>query len=193
MEELGLIAKNVRFWMDSRQIGQKALALKAGVNETYVRDILRGRSLNPTESRLRKVADALDCRVSDLTGDFEENGAVTNLEAIGRRVAKLRRDANLTQDELDDIIGVARGTIGSIETGGNRGGIVTTIAIADYFKVPMDWLLCREVPPGGPFVGEFIENRNELAIVAFWRGLTPEEQVAAAKMLRIPDIGQARA
>lgn len=124
---------------------------------------------------------------------IRQNGPVTNLKAIGRRVAKLRRAAKLTQDELADIIGVARGTIGSIETGGNRGGIVTTIAIADHFKVPMDYLLCREVPPGGPLLGEFIESPNELAVIAFWRSLTPEERAAAVKMLHIPDVGQARA
>lgn len=118
---------------------------------------------------------------------------VTNLKAIGRQVAKLRREARLTQDELADIIGVARGTIGSIETGGNRGGIVTTIAIADYFKVPMDWLLCREVPPGGPIVGQFINDPDELAWNAFWRGLSPEMRNAATTMLRVPGIGQERA
>lgn len=118
---------------------------------------------------------------------------MTNLKAIGRRVVELRRGADLTQVALADIIGVARGTIGSIETGGNRGGIVTTIAIADYFKVPMDWLLCREVPPGGPLVGQFVDRPDELAWLAFWRGLTPAERAAAVKMLRVPDDGRARA
>jgi transcriptional regulator with XRE-family HTH domain len=113
---------------------------------------------------------------------------LTNLEAIGRRVAELRRRTGLTQDDLADIIGLARGTIGSIETGGNRGGIVTMIAIADYFAVPMDWLLCRSVPPSGPLVGQFIDSLDELAWVAFWRGLNASERAAALKMFRVPDI-----
>jgi transcriptional regulator with XRE-family HTH domain len=59
--------------MEFRGFGQKALALKAKLNETYVRDILKGKSRNPTQSRLRKVAEALDCSVEDLTGDATES------------------------------------------------------------------------------------------------------------------------
>lgn len=115
-----------------------------------------------------------------------QNVRMTNLKAIGRRVAELRNKAGLTQEELADTIGVARGTLGSIETGGGRGGIVTTIAIADHFKVPMDWLLCREVPAGGPLVGQFVDRPDELAWLALWRGLSPVEQSAAQKMFRVP-------
>lgn len=74
MEDDGPLAKNVRIWMDFRDIGQKALSLKAGLNETYVRDILKGRSRNPTQSRLAKLAGALDCSVEDLTGAVSESG-----------------------------------------------------------------------------------------------------------------------
>jgi transcriptional regulator with XRE-family HTH domain len=112
---------------------------------------------------------------------------MTNLKAIGRRVAELRIKAGLTQEELADAVGVARGTLGSIETGGGRAGIETTIAIADHFKVPMDWLLCREVPTGGPLIGQFVDDPEELAWLAFWRGLTADERAAAAKMFRLPD------
>lgn len=66
------------------------------------------------------------------------------LKAIGSRIAGLRHQARLTQQELADIIGVARATIATIETGAERAGVVTTLAIADYFRVSMDWLLCRE-------------------------------------------------
>jgi hypothetical protein len=32
------------------------------------------------------------------------------------------------------------------------------------------WLLCREVPPGGPLTGEFINDPDEkLAWLPFWR------------------------
>jgi transcriptional regulator with XRE-family HTH domain len=58
--------------MDYRGFGQKALALKAEQNETYVRDILVGKSRNPTHSRLIKIAKALDCSIEDLTGDVAD-------------------------------------------------------------------------------------------------------------------------
>jgi transcriptional regulator with XRE-family HTH domain len=112
---------------------------------------------------------------------------VSNLRAIGRRIADLRRRSGLTQEELADLIGVARGTIAAIETGADRGGIVTTIAIADYFKVPSDWLLCRTVPPGGPLLGHFVDRDDELALLVWWRDLSPAERTAAVKILRMPD------
>jgi transcriptional regulator with XRE-family HTH domain len=117
-----------------------------------------------------------------------QNTAMGKLKDIGRRVAELRRDAGLTQEALAADIGLGRGTLAGIETGGDRGGILSMVAIADYFKVPMDWLLCRGVPPGGPLVGQFIDDPDELAWVAFWRGLTPVERAAALKMLRVPDV-----
>jgi hypothetical protein len=57
----------------------------------------------------------------------------------------------------------------------------------------MDWLLCRIVPPGGPLAGQFIDDGDELAWLAFWRGLTPVERAAALKMLRVPEIDRAGA
>lgn len=69
------------------------------------------------------------------------------LKAIGSRIAGLRHQARLTQQELADIIGVARATIATVETGDSRAGVVTTLAVADYFRVSMDWLLCREALP----------------------------------------------
>lgn len=73
MEDPGPVARNLRIWMEFRGFGQKALARKAGLNETYVRDILKGKSRNPTQSRLSKLAIALDCSVNDLTGDGAES------------------------------------------------------------------------------------------------------------------------
>ena len=52
--------------MEEQGIGQKALALKAGLNETYVRDILKARSRHPHAAKLAMIADALGCRASDL-------------------------------------------------------------------------------------------------------------------------------
>jgi transcriptional regulator with XRE-family HTH domain len=71
--------------------------------------------------------------------------AANKLKAVGARIADLRHQARLTQDELANIIGVARATLATIETGRNRAGAETTLAIADYFRVSMDWLLCREM------------------------------------------------
>ncbi|WP_158258352.1 helix-turn-helix domain-containing protein [Rhodopila globiformis] len=47
-------------------MGQTALALKAGLNETYVRDLFKGRSLNPRTEQLKKLANALGCNMPEL-------------------------------------------------------------------------------------------------------------------------------
>jgi transcriptional regulator with XRE-family HTH domain len=47
---------------------QKSLARFAGLNETAVRDILKGRSKNPRLDTLEALARALDCTVVQLAG-----------------------------------------------------------------------------------------------------------------------------
>lgn len=53
--------------MVEKGLGQKALALKAKVNETYVRDLFVGKSKNPKNDQLSKIAEALGCTLNDLT------------------------------------------------------------------------------------------------------------------------------
>ena len=104
----------------------------------------------------------------------------------GRRVRELREAEGLVQEELAAIIGVSRSTIAGIETGGDRGGIVTMVAIADHYKVPLDWLLGRKVPPGGPPVGQFVDSPDKLAWLQFWDSLDAADRRAVLRMLRIP-------
>lgn len=115
-----------------------------------------------------------------------QNGRMDKLKEIGGRVAGLRNALGLTQADFAEAVGVSRSTLAGIETGGDRGGILSMIAIADYCKVPMDWLLGRTVPCGGPLVGEFIEKPGELGLVHFWRSLPLNEQLAAINLLHIP-------
>jgi len=119
---------------------------------------------------------------------------MTNLKAIGRRVKWLRntRLPKESQDQLAAAIGVTRSAIAGIESGGDRGGLETMVAIADYYKVPLDWLLCRDVPTGGPLVGEFIDDPDELAFAHFWRGLGDDGRATALAVLRIDRSGRAR-
>lgn len=65
--DAGVVAREVHRRMTEMGVGQKALALAAGLNETYVRDLFRGRSVNQKLRELRKLADALECQVEDLT------------------------------------------------------------------------------------------------------------------------------
>lgn len=110
---------------------------------------------------------------------------MTNLKKIGQRVAALRTEADLSQEGLAVILGVARSTLAGIETGNDRGGIATMVAIADHFKVPMDWLLGRVVPAGGPLAGQFVDDLDELAWLNFWRSISNEDRTAVVKLLQV--------
>jgi transcriptional regulator with XRE-family HTH domain len=96
---------------------------------------------------------------------------MTNLKAIGARVRELRLAENIGQEELAAIIGISRSTLAGIETGKDRGGIETMIAIADHYKVPMDWLLARKLPPGSPPIGKLVYRADQISILALWENL----------------------
>lgn len=59
--------ENLRRLMLAKGMNPKSLSRAAGgVGETYVRDILAGRSKNPKMSELQLVADALECSLDDI-------------------------------------------------------------------------------------------------------------------------------
>lgn len=71
----GPLAQELRRLMKAAgNVGQKHLAQEAsaraqnGVSETYIRDILKGKSRNPQASRLRAVVEALQARGVDASG-----------------------------------------------------------------------------------------------------------------------------
>lgn len=63
------LSQNIEKLMRQNGLSQKGLAVKAGLNETAVRDILRGRSKDPQLSTLRALASVLQCKVEDFYRD----------------------------------------------------------------------------------------------------------------------------
>jgi transcriptional regulator with XRE-family HTH domain len=96
MDEQSVIARNVRARMAKMGIGQKALALKAGLNATYVRDILQGKSANPRQGHLAKLAGALGCRSADLTAESDADA--------DRRLAEVVSAFDATDDRGRDLL-----------------------------------------------------------------------------------------
>jgi transcriptional regulator with XRE-family HTH domain len=111
---------------------------------------------------------------------------------IGRRIVDLRRAAGIErQEDLAARLAVrfetSRSAIAGLEAGRDLPGREMAVALANLFRVPLDYLLGRTVPPGGPLVGEFIEDPDELALIRFWRSLeTPEERRLLARMMANP-------
>lgn len=70
-----------------------------------------------------------------------------NTKEIGKRVRQLRKDKNITQDELGIILGdsttgkpLSRGQVSNLETGKRNFNIHQIKALADYFKVSIETL-----------------------------------------------------
>ena len=65
---------------------------------------------------------------------------------LSQRLKELRKKRNITQEQLAEIIGVERSSIGKYEGKQNVVPSVDVLkAIADYFKVSTDYLLGRDI------------------------------------------------
>ena len=62
-------------------------------------------------------------------------------QALGQRIAKLRKEQNITQVQLAEILGVAQQTLAHYEVGRLRMAITTLAAIAKALAVPVELLL----------------------------------------------------
>jgi transcriptional regulator with XRE-family HTH domain len=62
----GPAAQHIYRRMNAIGMSAKALSLAAGLNETYVRDLLLARSINPHSDQLFKIAAVLKCEAKDL-------------------------------------------------------------------------------------------------------------------------------
>ena len=59
------------------------------------------------------------------------------------RLVSLRKERNISQTELGNIIGVSRWAILNYEGGKNRPDYEGLLGLADYFKVSLDYLTGR--------------------------------------------------
>lgn len=114
---------------------------------------------------------------------------MANAAALGKMIQRLRKARGLTQADAAARIGIGRSTLAGIEAGLAMPGRETQEAIADLFKVPLDHLR-RASEPGGPSRGQIIDDPDELALVAFWRGLSDEQRTLVLRMLTVPPRAQ---
>ena len=64
-----------------------------------------------------------------------------NPEKVGKFIKKLRKDNNLTQDDLAEKYYVTRQTISNWENGKSYPDLGTLVKISDDFKISLDILL----------------------------------------------------
>lgn len=62
---------------------------------------------------------------------------------IGDKLRKLRREMDITQEEISKKLDISRGVYGNYETGVAKPPIDVLEKLADYFNVSTDYLLGR--------------------------------------------------
>lgn len=112
--------------------------------------------------------------------------------AFRTRLKKLREERGYSQYTFADAFGVAQSTVGSWEAGKREPNYETTMRIADFFNVSLDYLLGRT----GLRDGYIIKTPAELADVGVESveksgsgELTPDEVSAIRAMLRDQNKG----
>ncbi|SMH60463.1 helix-turn-helix domain-containing protein [Azospirillum agricola] len=70
--ELNYVQQELRRRREAAGLSQRGLSLLVGDNDSLVKKIENGLSKNPRIDTLKALAEALNCKVSDLTGDPDE-------------------------------------------------------------------------------------------------------------------------
>ena len=86
-----ILVKRLKSAMKEKELNPSGLAEAACVGSTFVYDILKGKSKNPTTSKLSSVAEILDVSVSWLYGEEEE--MAINKDAILLPSLSIKEDA----------------------------------------------------------------------------------------------------
>ena len=69
------------------------------------------------------------------------------MDTFSIRIKELRKQHNLTQEQLGQVIGVSKYSILLYEKGKNYPDVRGLIGLADYFEVSTDYLLGRTDNP----------------------------------------------
>ena len=72
--------------------------------------------------------------------------------SIGEKIAKLRKDRNMTQEELAGMIGVSSQSVSKWETGVTMPDIMLLPIIAGVFEITLDELFSVEKNPKKAYV-----------------------------------------
>lgn len=118
MRERGMettLQKRLKIRMDMKEMNAFQTAKKAGLGESFVRDILRGKTRNPSHENLVKLAMALDTTVDWFAGAGEDADplhrvkGIEGLDVVGKIQAGNWLDRSIIDHDGDhEIIPVAR-------------------------------------------------------------------------------------
>lgn len=124
---------------------QKQVAEHLDITQSAYAQWETGR-INPKKETIQKFADLFNVSYDYLWNGISEpqttNAIIeTNSGTFPERLRQLRTEADLTQQQLADIVGTTQQNIAFWETGRQRPKQPSLIKLANYFNVSIDYLL----------------------------------------------------
>lgn len=136
MSDVGNEIKKMR---ERKGISQYKLAKMSGVSQPTISAIEgEDQTRSPSIDTVIKIAKALSCTVSELTGETE----------IGREIALRRKALRISQSELSRRAGLKQTTISAIERGINKPAYETILLISEALGCQVGDLFGCESGPG---------------------------------------------
>ncbi len=83
---------------------------------------------------------------------YEESAMSFNSDDYGSRIRSLRKNRGLTQEQLAEKMNVSTPYIAKIENGKQTGPVELAVEFAEFFEVPLDYLLVGK--------GDFAEEQK---------------------------------
>ena len=102
------------------------------------------------------------------------------MSLLSSRINELRTSRNLLQQTVSEDLGISLKSFQRYERGEREPTSSTLLALADYFNVPLDYLVGRDVSPGCPLP---TVTPDELALVEKFRALPTEKRKAIEALL----------
>lgn len=94
-----------------------------------------------------------------------------------KNLKKLRTAANISQQQLADVIGVSQQSINKYENHSVEPDISTLIAIANHFKTSVDYLIGNtDIERRIEAVHRFDLNEEEQRVIEKYRGLSDRDK-----------------
>lgn len=119
------------------------IAEQTGITLSTLDKITSGVNDNPKLNTLKAIASILNCNLDDLDSDEPTllPSKQINRVSIGKRIKISRQARGYTQQELADMIGVAKNTITGYEKGNREPDATRIIALSKALVFPIDWII----------------------------------------------------
>lgn len=148
---------------------QKQVAERLNISQSAYAQWETGK-LNPKKETIQKFADLFNVSYDYLwygTSEAQITNAIieTNSGTFPERLRQLRTKADLTQQQLADIVGTTQQNIAFWETGRQRPKQPSLVKLANYFNVSIDYLLVGKAQPKKE-LSVFPERLRQLRIEA---------------------------